>query len=180
MQEDLPRYHDVKARLMREAETNLPPGTSLIPASVIAEVEEEARNWTAAAMILAGSPAVDIADELGLSLPSVQRLRANPAVSALVNQMRAEMDRAIQDKLAGASIRSISALENIRDDSNVGAEHRVKAGLGILGSYQDRAAKESAKGGNTTNIAILLQQGAEKAAALPVVEIEDIRGSNKG
>lgn len=173
---ETPRLDDVKRALIREAELTLPPGTALLPAALVADVERRAQVWVAACMIQAGSSATDMVDELGISLPSLHLLKRDPEVVALVSQLRADVDRAVQDKLAFAALRRIDALETIGDDTNVGAEHRVKANLGIVSAYQDRAAKDNAKAGTTTtNIAVILNQASEKMRDVPVVELEDIR-----
>lgn len=174
--DELPRFHDTKIGLLREAELSLPPGTSLLPPEMIAEAERKARVWVLAHMLRAGASNVDMQDELGLSLPMLHALRRDPEVLAVMQQLRVDADKAVQDALAAAALRRIDKLELLADDTNVGAEHRVKAGLGLISAYQTGAEREAKKGaGGGTNIAIILQQAGEKMREVPVVELEDIR-----
>ena len=178
MSTELPRYLDVRDALLTEVSLELGVGTELVPVERIAAVEKEARIWVISNMIRARSTNSEIADELGLSLPSVHRLRQDPEVKKRVAELREEVAARVLDYQAEEAVESITALADIRDNDQIGAEHRVKAGLGILNGFHEarkvEAKRETGAGG--VSIAVVIQNTDAAIERRGMVALEDIRG----
>lgn len=86
----------------------------------------------AAGMVATGETGREIAEALQISEGTVSRWRQRPEFKAYVNQLLAESDECVKNRLRALSDTALNTIETVMRDRNASPADRLKAALAVL------------------------------------------------